>query len=54
MLASHRYRGEIFKYQRQKYSPKRGAELMNKFQKSTANIAAWNLEGYHGIPDEEI
>jgi endonuclease/exonuclease/phosphatase family metal-dependent hydrolase len=27
---------------------------MNKFQRSTANIAAWNLEGYHGIPDERI
>ncbi len=27
---------------------------MNTFQRSTANIAAWNLEGFHGIPDERI
>ncbi len=27
---------------------------MNSFQRSTANIAAWNLEGFHGIPDERI
>lgn len=27
---------------------------MNAFQRSTANIAAWNLEGFHGIPDERI
>ena len=27
---------------------------MNSYQRSTANIAAWNLEGFHGIPDERI
>ena len=27
---------------------------MNTFQKSTADIAAWNLEGFHGIPDVRI
>lgn len=27
---------------------------MNSFKRSTANIAAWNLEGFHGIPDERI
>jgi endonuclease/exonuclease/phosphatase family metal-dependent hydrolase len=27
---------------------------MNSFQRSTANIAAWNLEGFDGIPDERI
>lgn len=27
---------------------------MNTFIRSTANIAAWNLEGLHGIPDERI
>lgn len=27
---------------------------MNVFQRSTANIAAWNLEGFNGIPDERI
>ncbi len=27
---------------------------MNTFQRSTANIAAWNLEGFHGIPDVRI
>jgi endonuclease/exonuclease/phosphatase family metal-dependent hydrolase len=27
---------------------------MNKFQRSTANIAAWNLDGYYEIPDERI
>lgn len=27
---------------------------MKSFQRSTANIAAWNLEGFHGIPDERI
>ncbi len=27
---------------------------MNRYQRSTANIAAWNLEGFHGIPDERI
>ena len=27
---------------------------MNKFERTTANIAAWNLEGYSGIPDERV
>lgn len=27
---------------------------MNTFQRSTTNIAAWNLEGFDGIPDERI
>ncbi|MDX2487946.1 MAG: GMP synthase [Gammaproteobacteria bacterium] len=27
---------------------------MSSFQRSTANIAAWNLEGFEGIPDERI
>lgn len=27
---------------------------MNKFQRTTANIAAWNLEGFHGITDQRI
>lgn len=27
---------------------------MNTFQKTTADVAAWNLEGYHGVPDERI
>lgn len=27
---------------------------MNTFQKSTANIAAWNLEGFHGIPNDRL
>jgi len=27
---------------------------MNTFQKSTATIAAWNLEGYGGIPAERV
>ena len=27
---------------------------MNSFQRSTANIAAWNLEGFNVIPDERI
>jgi exonuclease III len=27
---------------------------MNTFQRTTANIAAWNLEGFDGIPDERI
>ena len=27
---------------------------MSSFQRSTANIAAWNLEGFAGIPDERI
>jgi len=27
---------------------------MNSFQRSTANIAAWNLEGFNGISDERI
>ena len=27
---------------------------MNSFKRSTANIAAWNLEGFHGITDERI
>ena len=27
---------------------------MNSFQRSTANIAAWNLEGFDGIHDERI
>ena len=27
---------------------------MNSFQRSTTNIAAWNLEGFDGIPDERI
>lgn len=27
---------------------------MNSFQRTTANVAAWNLEGFFGIPDERI
>lgn len=27
---------------------------MNTFKKATANIAAWNLEGFHGIPAERV
>ncbi len=27
---------------------------MNTFARSTANIAAWNLEGFHGITDARI
>jgi len=27
---------------------------MNLFPKTTANVAAWNLEGYNGIPDDRI
>lgn len=27
---------------------------MNVFSKTTANVAAWNLEGFHGIPPERI
>jgi endonuclease/exonuclease/phosphatase family metal-dependent hydrolase len=27
---------------------------MNTYQRTTANIAAWNLEGFHGISDERI
>ena len=27
---------------------------MNSFSRTTANIAAWNLEGFHGIPDARI
>lgn len=27
---------------------------MNTFQRSTANIAAWNLEGFNGIPEKRI
>lgn len=27
---------------------------MNMFGKTTANVAAWNLEGFHGIPDARL
>ncbi len=31
-----------------------GRRRMNLFQRSTADIAAWNLEGFDGISDERI
>ena len=27
---------------------------MNTFERTTSNIAAWNLEGFGGIPDERL